>query len=144
MTAAVIALAIALGGVSLAAVIAIVSMSRRGSADADARIADADERAKLTVESERAKFEAANAVKAFNNLRDKSAGLETYVASQALTTDPNADLALDDLAGRELRAYRRSVAAGASGDPLRPAADATVLVAPTEASTGRDALLRPE
>lgn len=150
MTAVALTLAVGL----LGAIGAIVWLAHRGDKRTDRILAGADvlattrtELGAQTVRAERADFELKSATSALAVERARVFALEDYVATQAIDTDPNADLADDDVAGRLLRLSRKLGGAAAEAHPrgsVHREAEPAVRDEVAPAGPGPDDLLRPE
>lgn len=150
MIVAVIILAIALAG----AIGAQIYLVNRGERRVDMVLAGGDKLAATrdalmlkTIAGERSDFELKQAQAALTLHKARADALEEYVAHDAAETDPNADLAPDDVAGRVLRLSRRWGAAAAEAHPgsaVRAGGEPAVHSTAAEEAPGPDGLLRPE
>lgn len=104
----------------------LVWLIRRGDKRVDQTLNASDvlskmreERDAVELDRERVKFELAQTKAALEAEKGICDGLENYVASLAQDTDPNSDLAPDDVAGRVLRfARRQRQAVPSTGSPV--------------------------
>lgn len=111
MTVVVITLAVAL----VAAMGVIVWLVRRGDVRVDQVLSKSEElnsahkdATDKTLVAERALFEKEKAEQALRDEEARSDALEDFISADAKETDPNADLAPDDVAGRVLRFASKS------------------------------------
>ncbi len=142
MTIAIIALAIALTGALGLIAYLVHSNSKRvdqAIAASDATSATREQWQQAVLEAERTKFELKTTAQALLVEQRLADSLEEFIANDAPSVDPNADLAPDDVANRVLRIFRkaRGAQAGRGGavppiavtDEVRPST--TDLIDPT-------------
>ncbi len=120
MTFAVIALAVALVG----AMGIIVWLVKTGNTRVDQVLAKSDQLSDArkeivdkTLIAERALFEKEKATNALQYEQSRSDALEDFISADAKETNPTADLAPDDVAGRLLRFSRKSKNRDMPGTP---------------------------
>lgn len=102
------------------------------------------------LEIERKGLELGKATAALTTERVRADALESYVATQALETRPNVDLAADDVAGRLFRLSRDLAVAAAEAHPRSPVRAGGEIAVPADPPAevvhraGLDDLQQPE